>query len=129
LFDVPRILTHRYRIPKRRPDQLVRRDRPKREQGRAPHSAAHSTCLRVATYRRSHRQRLRPADLTVTSLTGALPHNWTEQEKKFGVVFDRSQPTMGRPMAMVQEVYESNPAIRDACDASISGRSKPISPK
>jgi site-specific DNA recombinase len=27
-----------------------------------------------------------PADLTVTLLTGALPHNWTEQEMKFGVV-------------------------------------------
>jgi DNA invertase Pin-like site-specific DNA recombinase len=27
-----------------------------------------------------------PADLTVTSLTSALPHRWTEQEKKFGVV-------------------------------------------
>jgi site-specific DNA recombinase len=27
-----------------------------------------------------------PADLTVTSLTSALPHSWTKQEKKFGVV-------------------------------------------
>ena len=27
-----------------------------------------------------------PADLTVTLLTGALPLNWNEQEKKFGVV-------------------------------------------
>ena len=27
-----------------------------------------------------------PADLTVTLLTGALPHNWNEQEKKLGVV-------------------------------------------
>ena len=27
-----------------------------------------------------------PADLTVTWLTNALPHCWTEQEKKFGVV-------------------------------------------
>ena len=33
-----------------------------------------------------------PADLTVTSLTSALPHSWTEQEKKFGVV----QPVAGR---------------------------------
>jgi site-specific DNA recombinase len=27
-----------------------------------------------------------PAELTVTSLTSALPHSWTKQEKKFGVV-------------------------------------------
>jgi site-specific DNA recombinase len=27
-----------------------------------------------------------PADLTVTSLTSALPHSWTKQQKKFGVV-------------------------------------------
>ena len=27
-----------------------------------------------------------PADLTVTSFTSALPHSWTKQEKKFGVV-------------------------------------------
>lgn len=26
------------------------------------------------------------ADLSVTSLTSALPHSWTEQAKKFGVV-------------------------------------------
>jgi hypothetical protein len=27
-----------------------------------------------------------PADLTVTSLTSALPHSWTKQQEKFGVV-------------------------------------------
>jgi hypothetical protein len=27
-----------------------------------------------------------PADLTVTSLTSVLPHSWTEQEQKFGVL-------------------------------------------
>jgi site-specific DNA recombinase len=27
-----------------------------------------------------------PADLTVSSLTRGLPHSWTEQEKRFGVV-------------------------------------------
>ena len=27
------------------------------------------------------------ADLTVTSLTSALPHSWTKQQKKFGVVW------------------------------------------
>ena len=27
-----------------------------------------------------------PADLTITSLTSALPHSRTEQEKRFGVV-------------------------------------------
>jgi hypothetical protein len=27
-----------------------------------------------------------PADLTVTSLTSVLPHSWTEQERKFGVL-------------------------------------------
>ena len=45
-----------------------------------------STCFRVATYRRSHYHGSAPADVTVTSLTGALPHSWTEQEQKFGVV-------------------------------------------
>jgi site-specific DNA recombinase len=27
-----------------------------------------------------------PADLTVTSLTSTLPHNWAEQENKLGLV-------------------------------------------
>jgi len=27
-----------------------------------------------------------PADLTVTSLTSALPHRWTDQENKFGII-------------------------------------------
>ena len=39
-----------------------------------------------------------PADLTVTSLTSALPHSWTSQEKKYGVVC----PVEGRDPEMMQ---------------------------
>jgi hypothetical protein len=53
---------------------------------RTPHPAAHSTCLRVAALVEAIANGSAPAELTVTSLTSALPHSWTKQEKKFGVV-------------------------------------------
>ena len=33
-----------------------------------------------------------PADLTVTSLTSALPRSWTKQEKRYGIVCPIARP-------------------------------------
>jgi site-specific DNA recombinase len=40
-----------------------------------------------------------PADLTVTSLTSALPRSWTKQEKRYGIVCAtaRRDPEMTKP--------------------------------